>query len=77
MKTKMALAIAAVGMLGGTAVADEWEDPVGPALERFLTQNRAAGFDASNWISKRSDEVAGHQPVPAMIDSEFHGSPTQ
>ena len=49
MKTKMALAIAAVGVLGGTAVADEWADPVGPALERFLAQNRAAGFDASNW----------------------------
>jgi hypothetical protein len=58
MKTKMAVAIAAVGMLGGAARADEWEDPVGPALERFLDANRAAGFDASNWVSKRADEVA-------------------
>jgi hypothetical protein len=56
---KAILAAVAIGVGGGTAArADEWGDPVGPALERFLQANRQAGFDPANWISKRSDDVA-------------------
>ena len=53
------VATVAVGLGGGSAVrADEWADPVGPTLERFLQTNREAGFDPANWIARRTDEVA-------------------